>query len=161
MRGGNSSRGKAMNLFVPGGNGNAAKIESSSPVIPSFTPSFSPVDKTQDMQPESVQAEEVLPADEIKTEDLIDNADAKIALANAHNEALGVLNKAIKRMGQTIEDIDPEKLPSAVNSVTKVVESIRRERLEAGKAKSGKDVHLHFYTPVQKALTDYEIVEVG
>lgn len=156
---GAATRNKAMGLFGLNQQKNPSSPNSPSSFKPIFT---SPVDKTGEIpETPTIEADEILPPAEIKADDLIDNADSKIELAHAHNDALGVLNKAIKRMGQTVEDIDPEKLPSVINSVSKVVEGIRKERAEAAKAKSGKEVHLHFYTPTQKALTDYEVVEVG
>lgn len=161
-----SPRSKSMNLFIP--SKESKSPSGSLPTSSSFTPSFSSaIDKTRDIpiNPEVLPAELILSRheikNEIKTDDLIDSADNKIKLAHAHDQALSTLNKAMEALHRNIDDIRPDRLPSVISSTNKVVESIRRERIETAKSKSGKDVHLHFYTPVQKQASDYEIIEVG
>jgi len=160
-----NSRNRAMNLFIP----SQTKQDINSAFIPPT------VDRTKDIESQSDLAVngELIPSptdipssnpnsnSNVSSDQIVEDADTKIKLALAHDQALGVLNNAIKMMGERLDDIDPEKLPSVINSTAKVVEGIRKERAAASIAKSGKDVHLHFYTPIQKTLTDYEIVEVG
>ena len=94
-------------------------------------------------------------------DNLINNSDNQIKLAEAHDSALSVLTTATKLMAQKLDDIKADKLPSVIAATSKVVESIRRERNEAARQCAGKEVHYHFYTPVQKKVADYEVIEVG
>jgi hypothetical protein len=129
---------------------NPIKIE---PAVPAFTP-FSPAFKTaSDTTPTT--------AESVKLDEILDGAENKIKLAHAHDRALGTLVAAIDQMNMKLDDIKPDKLPSVITATAKVVEGIRRERNEAAKAMSGKAVHLHFYTPTQKKLEDYEVIDVG
>jgi hypothetical protein len=91
---------------------------------------------------------------------ILENHEAQINLGLAHDSALKLLNNSITRLSNNIEDVSPAKLPAAIMAASKVVESIRRERAEASKNNKDREVHYHFYTPEQKALTDYEVIEV-
>jgi len=92
---------------------------------------------------------------------LLDNANSRIKLGIAHDTALDTLVSAVGILKTKLDDMKPDKLPSAIMATSKVVDSIQRQRLDQAKIKSGKEVHYHFYTPTQKKTEDYEIIEVG
>lgn len=94
-------------------------------------------------------------------ESLIDDSDSKIKLATLHNTALDTLNAAMNRLSTNIDRIDPTKLPPVITATSKIVESIRKERIELDKGGRDKNVHYHFYTPTQKREEDYEIIDVA
>ena len=100
---------------------------------------------------------------EVKTptlDNLIDNADSRIKLEHTHNAALEVLTDAVEMMKLKLDDIKPDKLPSVIVATNKVVESIRRERLEINKNNGNKNVNIIFYTPIQKTVEQYEVIDV-
>jgi hypothetical protein len=94
-------------------------------------------------------------------DDLIENSDSTIKLATAHNKALEVLNSAINEISIKLPEIKADKLPDVVRTASKVVSDIRKERAEAQKARGNNSVHFHFYTPQQKQISDYEVIDVG
>lgn len=94
-------------------------------------------------------------------DNLINNSDEQIQLNLAHNSALSVLNSAVELMRLKLDDIKADKLPSVIAATNKVVESIRRERIEIAKKGNDKEVHYHFYTPIQKTISDYDVVDVA
>jgi len=101
------------------------------------------------------------PAENTETLDsILENSEAQISLGLAHDSALKLLNSSITRLSNNIDEVKAEKLPQAILAASKVVESIRRERNEALKNNKDREVHYHFYTPEQKTLTDYEVIEV-
>lgn len=150
-----SPRSGAMSLFVP----SARKIESPATPIPTKKEeAFNPfANKT--LVPVAVEIAEAAPT----LDTLISNGDQQVELALAHDRALHVLNKSLNALSAKIDDVKAERLPSVVSAASKVVTDIRRERLEAAKATVGKDreVHYHFYTPQQKSIADYKIIDVG
>jgi hypothetical protein len=91
---------------------------------------------------------------------LISSADAQIKLTLAHDQALDTLNEAVSTLRTKLDDIKPEKLPGVITATSKVVESIRKERLELSRG-NNRNVTINFYTPVQKRLEDYDIIDVG
>ena len=60
-----------------------------------------------------------------------------------------------------LDEVKADKLPSVITAASKVVESIRRERMELNKSSKGKDVHYHFYNTEQRKISDYEVIEVS
>jgi hypothetical protein len=99
--------------------------------------------------------------DEVPSLDgLLDNAETKIKLGLAHDKAVDLIHSAVSALHDKIDDIKADKLPSVITSASKMIEGIRRERLEANKAKAGRDVHLHFYTPVQRQMETYQVIDV-
>lgn len=125
--------------------------------------SFNPFDtKTVDVPKPLL----TIDADEAETEssvldNIVENNDSQIRLGLAHDNALNLLNRSIEMLAVKLDDIKADKLPSVIAASSKTVESIRRERLEASRGENDKNVHYHFYTPPQKVLTDYEIIEVS
>ena len=90
---------------------------------------------------------------------LVDN-DSQIKLGLAHDKALDLLNDAVAALALKLNDVKADKLPSVISAASKTVESIRRERSEASKNNKDREVHFHFYTPEQKKIADYEIIDV-
>lgn len=133
-------RAEAMSLFIRPSEV-AKKVEAVKETIPTFTNPFE--NKTP------------------KLEQLVEESDKQIALATAHDEALGLLNDSLKAARLNIDSLDTDKLPSMITSASKVVESIRKERNEVSKNRKGQDVHYHFYTPLQRKVEEYEVIDVG
>lgn len=99
-------------------------------------------------------------ADDVTIDKLVDNNDAQIKLTLAHDKALELLNNSVAMLASKLDSVTASKLPSVISAAGKVVESIRKERSEAAKSDKVQDVHYHFYTPVQKKISDYEVLEV-
>ncbi len=163
-----SSRSKAMDLFVPSASPGRTNTNQSESAVPPF---HNPFEKArQELSSDSAIIPEVLPESEstsaTKTAEptldtLIASSDNDIKLALAHDTALDVINSAMKKISNDMDNIKSEKLPSVITAASKIVEGIRKERNENSKTKIGRDVHLHFYTPIQKKMEEYEVVEVG
>lgn len=100
-------------------------------------------------------------ADVPNLDNLIENNEVQIKLTQAHDKALELLNNSVKMLADKLDDIRPDKLPAVIAASGKVVESIRRERSEAKKNGTEKEVHYHFYTPKQKSVNDYAVIDVG
>jgi len=92
---------------------------------------------------------------------LINNADSQIKLHHAHDIALSTLGESIDMVRLKLDDIKPERLPSIITAASKVVDNIRRERIDAAKQRENQTVHLHFYTPAQRKLEEYEVIDVN
>lgn len=96
-----------------------------------------------------------------RLDDISSDHDSKIELALAHDSALKLLNASVSALSAKLDDVRADKLPSVIAAASKTVESIRRERNEANKNSKDREVHYHFYTPKQKELSDYIVVEAG
>lgn len=101
------------------------------------------------------------PSQAPSVEHLLDNSETQIKLGLAHDNALNLLSNSINLLSAKLDDVKADKLPAAISAASKVVESIRRERNEATKNNKEREVHFHFYTPTQKKVDDYEIIEVS
>ena len=99
---------------------------------------------------------EVLPP-ETNLDSLIENSDSKIKLSIAHDVALDTLVKSLQMINGKLEEIPAKQLIGAATAASKIVNDIRTEQNKAGGSKS---VHLHFYSPIQKQVSDYEEVTV-
>lgn len=97
---------------------------------------------------------------EVSLDDILEDSETNIKLAHAHNNAVALLHDSINALSLKLDNVKADKLPSVIAAASKTIESIRKERNENAKTNKGKDVHYHFYTPVQKKLTDYEVIEV-
>lgn len=97
----------------------------------------------------------------ISIDKLIRDADSQIQLASAHDKAVRLMNQAIDEMTLRVTEVKPEKLPAILTAASKLVTDLRREQLEAAKVSGQKAVHLHFYTPTQKTIDQYDVIEVG
>ena len=127
--------------------------------------SFNPFQKSQSPknEPTSAVVEQALTkalTDKTSIDNLIDNSESQIRLGLAHDSALNVLTRSLDMLSTKLDDIKADKLPAVVSAASKTVESIRRERSEASKNNKGQDVHYHFYTPVQRKISDFEVIEV-
>lgn len=158
---------KAMSLFVPSavktGNNNEPAVPTinnpfhkDSPSESSNNPFHKPSDSSNSNDSAAVKT-----AENVNVETLLDGAESKIKLAHAHNNALELMNSAIDQLKIQVGDVKPEKLPSVIAAASKVVEGIRKERNEAAKSAGNRSVHLHFYTPQQRKLEEYNVIDVG
>ncbi len=93
-------------------------------------------------------------------DDLLENADTKIKLAQVHDLALNTLHSAITTMSTKLDDIKPEKLSQVITAMGKTVNDIRKERNDALKNNSDKQVSIIFYTPEQRKVSDYAVIDV-
>lgn len=123
------------------------KSEETSLVIPSKDLPETPADSPESNEP--------------SLDTLVNNADSQVQLALAHDEALKTLVNSVKLMNMKLDDIKPDKLPSVISATSKVVDQIQRQRIDANKERGNRSVHFHFYTPTQKRMEDYDVVEVG
>jgi hypothetical protein len=101
--------------------------------------------------------------EEVRTtiDDISSDHDSKIALGLAHDNAIKLLNSSVSALSAKLDDVKADKLPAVIAAASKTIESIRRERNEAQKNSKDREVHYHFYTPQQKKLSDYAVVEVS
>ena len=107
------------------------------------------------------QQTEVSTKTNISLPDVVENGDSQIQLATAHDSALQLVNSTIRTISAKLPEIKPDRLPSVMIAAGRIVESIRRERSEAMKAGRDREVHFHFYTPQQKVIEDYEVIDVN
>ena len=91
---------------------------------------------------------------------LIQNHEAQIKLGLAHDKSLDLLTRSVNMLSEKLDDVNASRLPSVVMAASKVVESIRKERLESRKTDKDREVHYHFYTPQQKKVEDYTVIDV-
>jgi len=146
-----------MNLFMPGANAganapkknipNENKIQAEPQAVSSFTP------------PENLTNLTSLTKQHPVIEQLIPNSTEQVKLNLAHDVALDVVNSAMSILSSKLDDIRADRLPGVITAANKVVETIRRDRVDASKLKN-QDVHYHFYTPQQKSLEQYEIIDI-
>lgn len=104
-----------------------------------------------------------LPSSSPSSDDLIDDNDSKIKLAIAHDSALDLLTNSLNSLNLKVRDneIKASSMPSIISSASRVITDIRKERLEREKGKESENVHYHFYCPIQKSISDYEVIEVA
>lgn len=168
IRDGNRREASAMSIFT--GNGHK-KADSSptvvQPAIPQALPSpvHSPAPTQESFNPfekktASLVVQQVTPTEEPSLDNLLEDSQANIKLALAHNSAVDLLANSISMLSTKLDGVRADKLPSVIAAASKTIESIRHERSEASKNNKGRDVHYHFYTPVQKKMEDYEVIEV-
>jgi hypothetical protein len=147
-----TARGSAMSLFGIGKR--TVDIVSETSKTEPAKANFNPF-------PSQVPA--VIPASENPSpvlSDILDNHDSQIKLGLAHDTALQLLSDSIGMLASKLDDVKADKLPAVISAASKTVESIRRERNEAAKIGKDKEVHYHFYTPQQKTVADYQIIDV-
>lgn len=125
-------------------------------------PFFNPFNDKRDFLVLTKQ-EDKLPSTEQNpsVSNLLADSETQIKLGLAHDTALSLLTDSVAMMKIKLDDIKPDKLPAVISAASKVVEGIRRERNEASKNSKGQDVHYHFYTPVSKKISDFEVIEVS
>jgi hypothetical protein len=148
----NGNKNNSMSLF---GIGIRPSIQSS---VPSTSPIIPPIPRPpiNTIQPKREENESQIPS----TEELLPESSAQIKLGLAHDAALGLLSDSVATLKTKLDSVKADKLPSVITAASKVVESIRRERIELNKKNNGNEVHFHFYTPEQKKLDDFEVIDV-
>jgi hypothetical protein len=92
--------------------------------------------------------------------DILENHESQIKLGLAHDRALDLLNRSTEMLLTKLDDVSASKLPAVISAASKTVEGIRRERNESAKNNKDREVHYHFYTPEQKKLDSYEVIDV-
>lgn len=158
---GNNSRQSAMNLFGMG-RPSAEKLE-----IKEIKPIEVKTEAKEEVKEIAIvphfnpfAAKNALLPEAPKIEELIENSDSQMKLALAHDKALELLNNSVMMLSTKLEDVKADKLPGVITAASKVVDNIRRERNEAAKGGRDKEVHYHFYTPQQRKVSDYEVIDV-
>ena len=135
-------KSNAMDLFI------RPKVDEPKPFVPAATQP-KPTDTT-------------VPQDKAATLDtIIQDPQSQIALGLAHNNSISLLNRSIDLLSEKLDDVLPSRLPSVIAVTAKVVESIRKERAEASKSNRDREVHYHFYTPQQRKLEEFEVIDVN
>src|ERR1035437_4594096 len=94
-----------------------------------------------------------------RLDDILGNSESQIKLGLAHDRALDLLNRSVEMLATKLDDVSPAKLPAVISAASKTVESIRRERAESSKNNKDQSVHFHFYTPEQRKMSDYEVID--
>lgn len=150
-----NSRKNAMSLFIRPAASQIERAESEE-----FKPEIKLVSNDKIVNPFEKHEEILIPSTP-KTDEIVKTADAELKLGLAHNEAIDVLSRSVKMLGDKLDDIPASKLPAVITATSKVVEGIRKERLEREKTGANRDVHYHFYTPQQKSITDYQVIDVS
>jgi hypothetical protein len=97
---------------------------------------------------------------QINLDTILANNESQIKLGLAHDKSLGLLSRAVDMLDAKLDEVSASKLPATIIAASKVVESIRKERLESLRTQKDREVHYHFYTPDQRKLQDYEVIEV-
>lgn len=94
-------------------------------------------------------------------DDLITNSSAQVRLVTAHNNALDVVNTALLRLQQEVPNMKGDKIPAVIAAASKVVETIRKEKIDLHRNnKNPENIHFHYYSPKQKSMSDYQVIEV-
>lgn len=150
-------KNNAMSLFGIGRSADKKQQESDSskPQPPSFNPFSSESSST----PTGLIPSERLA--EPNLDSLLEDHESKIKLGLAHDRAIDLLNRSVQLLTDKLDDVRADKLPSVISAASKTVEGIRRERNEAAKNGKDREVHYHFYTPAQKKISDYEVIDVA
>jgi hypothetical protein len=100
-----------------------------------------------------------LEKEKITLDAILSNSDTQIKLGLAHDNAVKLLNDSLGLLSAKLDDVKADKLPATIMAASKVVESIRKERIEASRDRD-REVHYHFYTPQQKKMEEFEVIDV-
>lgn len=130
--------------------------------------SFNPFQSKEPVPPE-LSSLEVLPQSsqvplvvaQTNLDNILQNNESQIKLGLAHDKALDLLNRSVEMLSLKLEDVKADRLPSVIAAASKTVEGIRKERNESAKNNKDREVHYHFYTPQQKQVSDYEVIDVA
>lgn len=158
----------AMSLFGVARSSQPSQVESATTQLsPSLTinpferhQEISSVPSSQSPHP-SFQATQATQTKETPSlDDLLEDGDTKIKLGHAHDQALETLTEAVMQLRMKLDDVPAAKLPAVITATSKVVESIRKERIEINKNnKEGSTVY-NFYVPIQRRTEDFEVINV-
>lgn len=145
-----SQRKNAMSLFIPQEKTTVdVSIKKEEKVKTTFNPFPAQPKEAQDSEKDT------------KIDDILDDNEARINLALAHDRAINLLNNSLSLLSEKLDDVRADKLPGVIAAAARTVEGIRKERNESAKSNKDREVHYHFYTPEQRKITDYEIIEVA
>jgi hypothetical protein len=153
-----------MSLFIrPSSDHSEGSEGSEAPVKPKIHNPFEPQRTTAAIVdiPPSTSTSTSTPASSTTLDQLLENHDTQIRLGLAHDNALKLLNNSVDALAAKLDDVKADKLPSVITAASKVVVGIRKERNEAIRSGINKEVHYHFYTPEQRKVSDYEVIDVG
>lgn len=153
-----NSAKRAMSLFVRPSEPVLQPVQSQTEILPPkpFTNPFKPKEVEVIVKEEA--AEDV---DPVSLSDIVDSSDQKIKLELAHDEALATLVSAVQNLkSRIVSEENPSKLAAIAAQMGKVVDQIRNTKANAAKANEAKSTHYHFYTPEQKKLSDYQVIDV-
>lgn len=91
---------------------------------------------------------------------VLDDIDSKVKEETIKNAALSVLGASVAQLAAVVPSIQrPKELADVASKMSKVINDMNKDG--AGRNKDGnKTVHLHFYTPERKKLTDFEVIDV-
>lgn len=163
-----SSSSEAMKIFGVGlkeTNGESKLSTQAAPVAVDSFPaiaapvSFNPFPRLLDSV-EAASRNEETDSSSPDLDDIISNNEAQIKLGLAHDSALKLLNDSVAMLSIKLEDVKADKLPAVISAASKTVESIRRERILSKTFEGEREVHYHFYTPQQRKIESYEVIDV-
>jgi len=161
--GNGNKKNNAMSLF---GIGRSADKKPEHKISEEVTTSFNPFDTRMELQTNSLpqpladKALQQSSESSAKLDNILENHESQIKLGLAHDNALALLNNSIEALSTKLNDVRADRLPSVISAASKTVESIRKERNENSKNNKDREVHYHFYTPQQRSISDYEVIEV-
>lgn len=149
-------RKSAMSLFIP-------PVKPEQKLIEDIKITFNPFQSTKPSQPldPSIIPQAIPEQPTERLDNILENHESQIKLGLAHDKALDLLTRSVETLSLKLEDVRADKLPAVISAASKTVESIRKERLAAKQSGSEREVHYHFYTPEQKRISDYEVVDVS
>lgn len=164
--GNGNKKNNAMSLFGIGKKPLETSLEIREQVKISFNPfgssesskSSEAKEQLSSLVPSSIPQQ--VPSSEPILDNILKDNESQIKLGLAHDRALDLLNRAVDQLATKLDDVKADKLPSVISAASKTVESIRRERSEASKNNKDREVHFHFYTPEQKKISEYEVIDV-
>jgi len=152
-----SPRKSAMSLFIrPSAEKKEEILED---IKISFNPFSSQLDDKLKLVTEPLTTPEIQTPPTENLDSILKNNESQIKLGLAHDRALDLLNRSVDLLSTKLDDVKADKLPSVITATSKVVEGIRKERNEQAK-NNDREVHYHFYTPQQKQVSDYEVIDV-
>lgn len=152
-----NTRKSAMSLFIKPPS--ATQIEAKD-LPKTFNPFDKPIEEAA--LPVVIRSAEIIKAESSETLDrIVENNEAQIKLGLAHDSALDLLTNSVTLLANKLDDVRADRLPGVISAASKVVESIRKERLEQAKSGKDREVHYHFYTPEQKSVSEYEVIDVA
>ena len=141
------SRNNAMDLFTK-------RHQISEPQVSIPTESITIVDH-------SAALETTIESSTTTLDKIIQNSESQIKLGLAYENSIDILNRSIAMMATKLDDVSANRLPSVIKTASDVVNSIRQERNDSRKGEKDREVHYHFYTPQQKKVEDYTVIEVA
>lgn len=87
-----------------------------------------------------------------KADDLIDDLDEKLDNGSVKARAVSVMSKAIKRLDNNIETVDPKKLSNIVRDMAHAVKVLDPEKLDGDKT----NIQFIIYRPEMKSENEFD-----